>query len=69
MNWGWPHHLRLPAGQPPALEVTATLPVGYTFNDFNFTYDKVGNLLTLQNTARRPAASPRAASVTTASRL
>ena len=32
----------------------ATLPVGYTFNNFNFAYDKVGNLLTLQNTAKPP---------------
>src|SRR5712675_6867 len=36
------------------LNVQATLPIGYTFNNFNFTYDKVGNLLTLQNTARCP---------------
>src|SRR5262249_56281861 len=36
------------------LNVQATLPVGYTFNKFNFAYDKVGNLLTLQNTAKPP---------------
>src|SRR5262249_26414202 len=36
------------------LNVQATLPVGYTFNNFNFAYDKVGNLLTLQNTAKPP---------------
>jgi RHS repeat-associated protein len=36
------------------LNVQATLPIGYTFNNFNFTYDNVGNLLTLQNTAQMP---------------
>src|SRR5262249_59539362 len=36
------------------LNMQATLPVGYTFNNFNFAYDKVGNLLTLQNTAHPP---------------
>jgi RHS repeat-associated protein len=34
--------------------VQATLPVGYTFNNFNFTYDQVGNLTQLQNTAQPP---------------
>jgi hypothetical protein len=34
--------------------VQATLPVGYTFNNFNFTYDKVGNVTQLQNTAQPP---------------
>jgi hypothetical protein len=46
------------------LNVQATLPIGYTFNNFNFTYDKVGNLLTLQNTAQMPGTSPRAVSAT-----
>jgi YD repeat-containing protein len=36
------------------LNVQATLPVGYTFHNFNFTYDKVGNLTQLQNTAQMP---------------
>jgi len=36
------------------LEVTATLPTGYTFHNFNFTYDKVGNVTSLQNTALPP---------------
>jgi hypothetical protein len=36
------------------LNVQATLPVGYTFNNFNFSYDKVGNLLTLQNNVQPP---------------
>jgi len=27
--------------------IQATLPVGYTFNNFNFTYDPVGNLTAL----------------------
>jgi hypothetical protein len=36
------------------LNVQATLPIGYTFQNFNFTYDKVGNLTTLQNTAQMP---------------
>src|SRR5215831_7916298 len=36
------------------LKVQATLPVGYTFNNFNFTYDKVGNVTQLQNTAQPP---------------
>jgi hypothetical protein len=34
--------------------VQATLPVGYTFNNFNFSYDAVGNLTALQNTAQFP---------------
>jgi RHS repeat-associated protein len=34
--------------------VQATLPVGYTFNNFNFSYDNVGNLAQLQNTAQPP---------------
>jgi len=32
----------------------ATLAMGYTFNDFAFTYDPVGNLKTLQNNAQFP---------------
>jgi hypothetical protein len=36
------------------LNVQATLPVGYTFHNFNFTYDKVGNLTQMQNTALMP---------------
>jgi RHS repeat-associated protein len=36
------------------LNVQATLPIGYTFHNFNFTYDKVGNLTQLQNTAQMP---------------
>jgi hypothetical protein len=39
----------------PLLEVTATLPSGYTFHDLNFTYDKVGNILSQQNAAQPPA--------------
>jgi hypothetical protein len=34
---------------------------GYTFNNFNFSYDKVGNLTTLQNTAQMPGSFPIAA--------
>src|SRR5262249_21631090 len=42
-----PDNLRL-------LNVQATLPIGYTFNNFNFAYDNVGNLTQLQNTAQMP---------------
>jgi hypothetical protein len=34
--------------------VKATLAMGYTFNDFAFTYDPVGNLTQLQNNAQFP---------------
>jgi hypothetical protein len=34
--------------------VQAKLPIGYTFNNFNFTYDPVGNLTALRNTAQPP---------------
>ena len=38
------------------LNVKASLPNGgYTFHNFNFTYDKVGNVTSLQNTALPPA--------------
>jgi hypothetical protein len=37
------------------LEVTARLPTGYTFHNFNFTYDKVGNVTSLQNASLPPA--------------
>jgi RHS repeat-associated protein len=43
------------------LNVQATLPVGYTFNNFNFSYDNVGNLTQLQNTAQMPGSFPIAA--------
>jgi hypothetical protein len=36
------------------LNEQATLPIGYTFNNFNFTYDQIGNLTGLQNTAQPP---------------
>ena len=32
----------------------ATLSVGCTFHDLNFSYDNVGNLTQLQNTAQFP---------------
>jgi RHS repeat-associated protein len=35
-------------------QVKATLAIGYTFNDFAFTYDNVGNLTRLQNNAQFP---------------
>ena len=38
--------------------VKATLAMGYTFNDFAFTFDNVGNLTGLQNNVQPPAASP-----------
>ena len=38
--------------------VKASLPNGYTFHDLAFTYDKVGNLTSLENKAIRPGDFP-----------